>query len=561
MLAISNVCSYLGPMSASARMLTGIQRSFEDLGTPLSDVTFCIVDLETTGGSPDQHAITEIGAVKVRRGEFVGTLQTLVDPGVSVPAFVRLLTGISDEMLVDAPSIDAVLPTFLEFARNTVLVAHNAAFDIGFLNAACERLGYEPLEQRVVDTAGLARRVLGGEVANRKLETLARHFRCPHKPTHRALSDALATTDVLHHLIERLAGFGVTTLEDLLAASFTKMDGTFAKITLADDVPSAMGVYRFLGANGETLYVGKATDLRGRVRSYFYGDQRARMRDLVRETQRIECELHRTMLEAEVAEARAIAVETPPYNRAGKTNGTWYLKVVLRGRSPRVASARSPKEDGSIYVGPFSARDVRALIDCLRDSGPVHRCTDPARCNGCAFAQMNACSGTTSSHRSEIGRVARGLLAEPDLILAPLHRRMHRLAQEERFEEAAELRRRAASFERTLANHLQALALIHADELLIESNGRALLIRRGQLVAAIDRTEDESTTLALLRRQALFVEEARSWMTMSVRREARVISSWLNRNSRDAHLLYAARGWCLPAAARPRNRFAVREPR
>jgi DNA polymerase-3 subunit epsilon len=548
-------------MSATARVPLGVQSSFEDLGTALSDVTFCIVDLETTGGSPEQHAITEIGAVKVRRGEFEGTLQTLVDPGVSVPAFVRLLTGISDDMLTDAPSIDAVLPTFLEFARNTVLVAHNAGFDIGFLNAACERLGYEPLEQRVVDTAGLARRVLGGEVANRKLETLARHFRCPHKPAHRALSDALATTDVLHHLIERLAGFGVTTLEDLLAASFTKMDGTFAKITLADDVPSAMGVYRFLGANDETLYVGKATDLRARVRSYFYGDQRARMRDLLRETQRIECDVHRTMLEAEIAEARAIALETPPYNRAGKSSGTWYLKVVLRGRSPRVASARSPKEDGSIYVGPFSARDVRGLIDCLRDSGPVHRCADPARCNGCAFAQMNACSGASGLHRSEMARVALGLQTDPDLILAPLHRRMLRLAHEERFEEAAELRRRAAAFERSLANHLQALALLDAGELLIESNGRALLIRRGQLVAAIDRTDDEDTTLARLRSNALMVDDARSWMTMSVRREARVISSWLNRNARDTRLLHAARGWSLPAAARPRNRFAVREPR
>ncbi|MGH2775437.1 MAG: DEDD exonuclease domain-containing protein [Actinomycetota bacterium] len=549
-------------MSALPSVPSGVQRSFEDLGTALADVTFCIVDLETTGGSPEQHSITEIGAVKVRRGEFEGTLQTLVDPGVSVPAFVRLLTGISDDMLADAPSIDAVLPTFLEFARNTVLVAHNAGFDIGFLNTACERLGYEPLEQRVVDTAGLARRVLGGEVANRKLETLARHFRCPHKPTHRALSDALATTDVLHHLIERLAGFGVTTLEDLLAASFTKLDGTFAKITMADGVPHAMGVYRFLGANDETLYIGKASDLRGRVRSYFYGDQRARMRDLLRETQRIECDVHRTMLEAEVAEARSIALETPPYNRAGKSNGTWYLKVVLRGRSPRVASARSPKEDGSTYVGPFSARDVRGLIDCLRASGPVHRCTDPARCNGCAFAQMKACSGASErAHRSEISRVALGLLTDPGLILAPLHDRMRRLAREERFEEAGEMRQRAAFLERSLEQHMQALALIDAGELAFESNGRALLFRGGRLVAAIDIMGDDATTLDSLRSDACAPDEERSWMTMTLKREARVISSWLNRNALEARLLFSSNGWSLPAAARPLNRFGVRASR
>jgi DNA polymerase-3 subunit epsilon len=546
-------------MAASTSVPFGLQRSFDDLGTALADVTFCIVDLETTGGSPEQHAITEIGAVKVRMGELEGTLQTLVDPGVAVPAFVRLLTGITDDMLIDAPPIGAVLPTFLEFARNTVLVAHNARFDIGFLNAACERLGYDPLEHRVVDTAGLARRVLAGEVANRKLETLARHFRCPHKPNHRALSDALATTDVLHHLIERLAGFGVTTLEDLLAASFTKLDGTFAKITMADGLPHAMGVYRFLGVNGETLYIGKATDLRGRVRSYFYGDQRARMRDLLRETQGIECDVHHTMLEAEIAEARAIALETPPYNRAGKRTDSWYLKVVLRGRSPRVASARSPKDDGSIYVGPFTARTVRGLMDSLRDSGPVHRCTDPARCNGCAFAQMKACSGASDrAHRSEIARVAMGLLADPELILAPLHDRMRRLARDERFEEAAEMRKRASVLERSLEQHLQALALIGAGDLVFECNGRALLVRRGRLVAAIDKPGDESTTLERLRSSARAVEDARSWMTMAARREARVITSWLTRPTTGARLVFSSQGWSLPVAARPRNRFAVR---
>src|SRR5437773_2446452 len=102
------------------------QRSFEDLGTPLSEVTFCVVDLETTGGSPDASSITEIGALKVCRGESTGTFQTLVDPGQPVPAFIRLLTGISDEMLVEAPRVEAVLPSFLEFCRGTVLVAHNA---------------------------------------------------------------------------------------------------------------------------------------------------------------------------------------------------------------------------------------------------------------------------------------------------------------------------------------------------------------------------------------------------------------------------------------------------
>src|SRR5918992_5400759 len=143
-LALSNICSLW-----SLVMLVA-QRSFEDLGIPLAAVQFCVVDLETTGGSPATSEITEIGAIKVCCGEVQGTFHTLVDPGRPVPAFIRLLTGITDKMLVDAPPIEAVLPSFLEFSKDCVLVAHNAHFDISFLNAALARNSYPNLANRVV---------------------------------------------------------------------------------------------------------------------------------------------------------------------------------------------------------------------------------------------------------------------------------------------------------------------------------------------------------------------------------------------------------------------------
>ena len=118
-----------------------VQLSLDDLGTPLSDVTFVVVDLETTGGTPADCAITEIGAVKVRGGEVLGEFQTLVDPGGPVPAFIQVLTGITTTMLIGAPPIEQVLPSFLEFSRGAVLVAHDAPFDIGFLKAAAARHG------------------------------------------------------------------------------------------------------------------------------------------------------------------------------------------------------------------------------------------------------------------------------------------------------------------------------------------------------------------------------------------------------------------------------------
>jgi DNA polymerase III subunit epsilon len=536
------------------------QRSFEDLGTPLSEVTFCVLDLETTGGSPATSAITEVGAVKVKMGEVAGTFHTLVDPGEPVPAFIRLLTGITDEILIDAPPIETVLPSLLEFVRGTVLVAHNARFDVSFINAALARGSYPPLDNRVVDTATLARKILAGEVPNNKLSTLARYLRCARTPTHRAYDDALATVEVLHCLIERAAGYGVTTLEDLAAMSATRMDGTFNKITLADNVPRGMGIYRFLGPNGQTLYVGKATDLRSRVRSYFYGDPRRKMRDLLRETQEVKVEEHATMLEAEVAEARAIARELPPYNRAGKKMGVWYLKVTVRGKHPKVSPSRTPKDDGGIYLGPFRGmRTVRTLQDAVRDAVPIHRCSEPARCKGCVFAELGTCEGATSrSHRQSLHRLVSAVVYEPDLVLDGVRRRMAKLAEQERFEEAAEARERGARLQKALERMIACHSLVDAGDIVLAVGDRAVLIRCGHLLRAtfIAGGDTRSAVAHLL--QLCSDLDPSPVVSAEARREIAVVSAWLARHAKDVRLLYASGSWVSPARARPAVCFAAK---
>ena len=188
--------------------------------TPLSQTPFAVIDLETSGGSPRSGAgITEIGVVKVRGGVVLGTFQSFVDPGHSLPPFITQLTGITDEMLLSAPFIDEVLPTLFEFlgsAEETVLVAHNSPFDLSFLKAATAAHEFPWPNYLTVDTARLARAVLDrDEVINCKLGTLAEFFNAQTSPTHRALDDALATVDVLHGIIERLAGHEVWTFEEM----------------------------------------------------------------------------------------------------------------------------------------------------------------------------------------------------------------------------------------------------------------------------------------------------------------------------------------------------------
>ena len=187
----------------------------------LSKTTFVVLDLETSGASPKiGSAITEIGAVKVCGGQVLGTFKTFVNPGTSLPPFITELTGITDEMLVDAPRIESVLPTLLEFLgsdKSTVFVAHNAPFDLSFLKASAALHGYKWPNFRVIDTVKAARFVLTkDDVANYQLGTLAVYFRTEIAPNHRALDDALATVDVLHGIIERMGTFGITTINQML---------------------------------------------------------------------------------------------------------------------------------------------------------------------------------------------------------------------------------------------------------------------------------------------------------------------------------------------------------
>ena len=189
--------------------------------TALHQATFVIVDLETTGASPKKGAaITEIGAVKVKSGEYLGNFESFVNPLTPIPEYITEMTGITDLMLAQAPVIDEIMPAFLKFAGSadeTIIVAHNAPFDLSFLKSAAKELDLEWPKYKTLDTVTIARQVLSKEdVPNCKLSTLAQFFGTKTEPNHRALDDAKATTEILHGLIERLGSFEVYDVDSLL---------------------------------------------------------------------------------------------------------------------------------------------------------------------------------------------------------------------------------------------------------------------------------------------------------------------------------------------------------
>ena len=422
-------------------MALAVQGSFDDLGTPLSKVTFVVLDVETTGGSTASASLTEVPAARYRGGEQLATYQTFVRPDERIPPYITALTGISDAMVVDAPRIGEMLPSFLEFLGGGVVVGHNVRFDLSFLNHALESTGRDRLANASVDTLALARRLVRDMVPDCKLGTLASTLRLPHQPSHRALTDVLATGDLLHLLLERAGTYGIVGLKELL--ELPKMVGhpQAAKLKLTNRLPHKPGVYWFCDAAGHVLYVGKATDLHSRVRSYFSGDTRNKVGRLLRQMDAVHHRVCPGPLTAAVVEGRLIRSWAPPFNTQGKA------KRRHPGTAPRDALPTSgrPSGQGTKPAARRSSRRRRTWTD-------------------------------------------EELAGDPFELLEPFAEKVASLARLQRYEDAARVRDEAERVRHLLVRHRLVESLRRAERtvLLIDGEGTVeldcgLLVETGSL--------------------------------------------------------------------------------
>lgn len=509
-------------MSESSRSLPGmttsseLQPSLDDLGVPLAAATFVVVDLETTGSGPDA-AITEIGAVKVRGGEVLGEFQTLVNPVEHIPGFIAVLTGITDAMVADSPRIGQVLPAFLEFARGSVLVAHNARFDVGFLMRAAAALDTPWPGFPVVDTVALARHaLLRDEVPNCKLSTLAAHFHATTDPEHRALADARATVDVLHGLFERVGSLGVSTLEDLQEFTHRVSPQRRAKRVWATDLPERPGVYCFYTDHRdadpprrEVLYVGKSVNLRARVRSYFTAaETRPRMEEMVRIASGVEVYPCATPLEAEVRELRLIQAHQPHYNRRSRRQDHVLWIRLTTEAFPRLSVVRALHADDGAFLGPFTNRaDADEACRALQETFRLRQCTtrlSRTRASAaCALLGMNRCPGPcqlgtpAAEYPAVVEAATTAMTGDVRAVVDALSGHTRRLADQQRYEEAGALLRRLTVYlnASTRLQRIRSLAtcpqILAASPATRAGSWHVHVIRHGRLCAAATTRPDE----------------------------------------------------------------------
>ncbi len=420
---------------------------------PIDEAPYVVFDVETTGSAAGKGgAITEFGALKLVRGEVVDQFSTLLDPGRPIDPFVVRLTGITDRMVAGAPSISEVMPRFEEFVEGCVLVGHNVQFDCSFVTAA---RGGIKLPNEVLDTLNLARCLVPG-LRRYRLSALVSHFGVRQAPNHRALADAAATTEVFRRLLKLLRSAGINSVGEAAAIRGGRGRVKPQKQHLAQDVPNTPGVYYFVDKHGTTLYVGKAKDLKARVRTYFNGgDGRRKVGRLVEEVAEVRVKETESELHALILEAREIKRLLPRYNSVGRDDkASWFIRIDTNEPYPvpeRISENSS--EDGLIHLGPY--RSAGVLDTCLEALGrifPLRRCSGEGE--ACFYGQMGRCAPCMGMGEEEyrlevVDEVAALLRGEGgEEHLGALLRERQRLAAGLEFEAAARLRDLISGIER-----------------------------------------------------------------------------------------------------------------
>jgi DNA polymerase III epsilon subunit family exonuclease len=433
----------------------------------LESATYVVVDLETTGLSPGSSSICEIGAVRVRGLELEERFETLVNPRRPLPAAIAALTGIDPSELRGAPPVELAVRRFLEFAGDAVLVAHNARFDIGFLDREVERLTGRRIAAPVVDTVWLARRVLAGRVARVGLASLAHFFGTSTRPCHRALADAEATAEILLALIGLAQERGASTVAELADLAAPRARRLAGKRSLVAGAPQRPGVYLFRDRNEQVLYVGRARDLRARLRSYFRTErQRPAVEAALGALERVEWRVLGSELEAALEELRLLRELRPP------------------------ANARSTRPDRHVYLRR------RGAGWCVTDTPGPH---GPLKSRGRARLAARALDGWEG---------------QPAEALPALRAKLKRLSRDLRFEDAARLRDRIAALTE-VAGSLAELERLRALELCLlvpaveDGFQRAYFVSGGRVAAArtvlagaAGRVETEAGLAAVARAEA-----------------------------------------------------------
>jgi DNA polymerase-3 subunit epsilon len=423
--------------------------------SPIETAEFSVLDFETTGTSPRQSRVIEIGIVYIKNLQITDSYQTFINPGTLIPNYITSLTGITDNDVRNAPFFDEIILELLSFLGNSVIVAHNIPFDYNFLKNEFNRAGVKLPANKTLCTLKLARK-LYPDLRSKSLSYLVKHFGIMHKNVHRALGDSMATSKLLIKMIAELQDKqNIKRVDELLAYQTVtpiKKNFKIIKKQLSIDLantPEHPGVYIFRNSEKKAVYIGKAKILKRRVAGYFSNNATRKQKQIVRNSERLEFIATKSELTALILESELIKKENPPQNRLlKKYPQQYFIKINSTHRYPSVAIASKMDFDGNDYFGPYSNRETsKNLTDILQKSFMLRECSNKklAAKKKCYLYDIKRCLAPcifpeNFMYKSELDAVYSFLSGNNDYVIKKLLGKMKIYAKEKRFENAAQIR-------------------------------------------------------------------------------------------------------------------------
>jgi DNA polymerase III subunit epsilon len=551
----------------------------------LADTAFVVVDLETTGGSPIFDRVIEVAALRLEHGVVQERFVKLVEPGVPIPSFVTRLTGINAALLRGKPTFECLLPDLHRLLDGAVLVAHNVSFDSSFLTQALKRTSMTWTGERLC-TLRLARRLVPG-LHSYRLDSLCANLGFPFVQAHRAGPDAEATLWLLRRLLEAASARGIGTLSGLLCLqdqAVTPRRRTLARRVDEAQVaslPTGPGVYLLKDANGHVFYVGKSVNVRSRVRQHLRPSGTAcspaqpRLRRRLRQIADVEAFETSSEIEALLLESKLVKRYLPEANSLLRDYRDYpWLKLDLRERHPRLVATRERPTDGAVYFGPFRrAAAVASVAVFLSEQLGLRQCSGrlrPGQQSACALLDMGRCLGpcvgqvSDAEYQAAAVRAQRVLSGQDTSLLEQLTERRDQLAEELRFEDAAELRDRIHDLEQVVTTQQRLTEFAGRNVVVVVPDGkkrpgamRLLLVRAGRLVEQVSLPARATPSHLRQVLKRTYSQTRETQVTRDELDDLLILDSWLRRHhdtAREVPVSLEA-----PTEAAPRLQAALRQ--
>ncbi len=427
----------------------------EFLSLPIEKASYCVLDVETTGLSPQYNNIIELGIVRVKNLKIVERYHTLINPGRDIPIFITGFTGISNDDVYNAPFFDDIADEVIEFIGNDVVAGHNLSFDNSFLKREFKYCGREELKNPNLCTLRVAKRIYP-LLKSKSLSSVSSFLKIKNSASHRALGDAETTAKILIKMAKHVKkNLGFETLAEFINYQYTaasRISGANLKgkiLSEFDSLPDAPGVYYFLNSQSKIIYIGKAKSLRERIRSYFSQTAPRKTKKIVKSASKLKIELTNSELTALLKEAESIKTKNPRLNTQLKKYGNkYFLRINTTHNFPDLEICNHFDFDDNDYFGLFGTKKkAAAMFEMINKTFSIRECSDKEfiKNKKCFLADIDRCLApcelkNKSIYFDELDKVYEFMYGKNQFALTRMINKMKEYSSKQKYENAQEVK-------------------------------------------------------------------------------------------------------------------------